>query len=63
MSEITQADIDKAIQECYWRKEVADVSICAGHCVPCVKAIVSGKCEAVRKLVNELAEAERGKNK
>lgn len=23
MSEITQADIEKAISECYWRKEVA----------------------------------------
>ena len=63
MSKITQADIEKAISECYWRKEVADVSICAGNCIPCVKAIDSGKCDALRKLVNELTEAERIKIK
>lgn len=55
MSEITQADVNKAIKKCYWRKEVAGVSICAGNCVPCFQAINSGKCEALRKLLNKTA--------
>lgn len=58
MSEITQADVNKAIKECYWRKEVASVSICAANCIPCVKVIDSGKCEALRKLVNKAAKQE-----
>ena len=58
MSEITQADIEKAISECYWRKEVASVSLCAGNCIPCVKAIDSGRCDALRELVNKAAEQE-----
>lgn len=58
MSEITQADIEKAISECYWRKEVASVSICARNCIPCVKAINSGECDALRELVNKAAEQE-----
>lgn len=58
MSEITQADIEKAISECYWRKEVAGVSICAWNSIPCAKAIDSGKCEVLRELVNKAAEQE-----
>lgn len=58
MSEITQADIENAISECYWRKEVASVNFCAGNCIPCVKSIYSGKCDALRELVNKAAEQE-----
>jgi hypothetical protein len=58
MSEITQADIEKAISECYWRKEVAKVSFCAANCIPCEIVINSGKCEALRELVNKAAEQE-----
>lgn len=58
MVKLEQDDIEKAISECYWRKEVASVSICAGNCIPCVKAIDSGKCDALRELVNKAAEQE-----
>ena len=58
MNEITQADIENAISECYWRKEVAKVSFCAANCIPCVKVINSGECEALRELVNKVAEQE-----
>lgn len=53
---ITQADIENAISECYWRKEVAKVSVCAVNCIPCEIVINSGKCDALRELVNEAAE-------
>lgn len=40
----------KAIKHCHWRKDLGGVSICSGMCLPCERAIDSGKCEVLFKL-------------
>ena len=44
---IKQEDIDNAIKECYWRKDVGGVSVCGGMLTPCVRIIESGKCDTL----------------
>lgn len=43
----------KAIKHCHWRKDLGGVSICSGMCLPCERAIDSGKCEVLFKLFKE----------
>ena len=50
MSEVTQEQIDKAIKECYWRKEVSGVDICGGMLAPCKRIIEKGQCDTLIKL-------------
>lgn len=49
----------KAIKSCHWRKDLGGVPICSGMCLPCERAIESGKCEILIKLFDE----QRGENK
>lgn len=50
MSEITQEQIDKAIKECFWKKEVGGVNICRGVLAPCQVIIEKGQCDTLIKL-------------
>lgn len=45
--EITQEVIDKAIKECYWRKDVGGVSVCKGMLTPCSCVIENGQCDTL----------------
>lgn len=48
--EIRQEDIDRAIKNCYWRKDVGGVSVCGGMLAPCKRVIERGKCDTLIQL-------------
>ena len=50
MKEVTQEQIDNAIKDCIWRREICGVSVCAGDILPCTRCIEIGKCDTLRKL-------------
>lgn len=50
MKEITQKQIDDAIKNCYWRKEIGGVDVCAGDVIPCRRCIELGKCDTLKQL-------------
>lgn len=50
MSEVTQEQIDKAIERCVWRKNVEGISVCGGVLAPCQRIIEKGQCDTLIKL-------------
>lgn len=50
---MTDKDIQKAIIECFWRKDIGGVYICRGDIVPCTKHIKEGKCDMLKRLFAE----------
>ena len=50
MSEITKEMIDKAIKDCFWRKDVCGVDVCNGMLTPCASVIELGKCDTLIEL-------------
>lgn len=57
-TEITQEDIDKAIKECYWRKDVGGVSVCGGMLAPCSRIIEKGQCDTLINLYRSRKDGE-----
>lgn len=53
MNTPTQEDINKAIHDCFWRKDICGVDICAGNCCPCALEIERGRCDTLRRLFAE----------
>ena len=49
-SKPTEQDIQAAVENCYWRKEVHGVAICTGMCAPCVVVMESGNCDTMKDL-------------
>lgn len=49
-NEITQEAIDRAIKECYWRKDIGGVSVCSGMLAPCSRIIENGQCDTLISL-------------
>lgn len=47
---IKQEDIDKAIKECYWRKDIGGVNVCSGMLAPCSRTIENGQCDTLINL-------------
>lgn len=47
---LTDKDIQDAIENCEWRKDVSGVWVCAGDIVPCLKHIDDGKCDTLMRL-------------
>lgn len=45
--------INKAIQDCEWRKEQMEISMCSGLAAPCQKMIENGKCPTLKQLFKE----------
>lgn len=43
-------ELEQAIKECPWRKDMAGVDICAGECLPCSRIIETGKCDTLIQL-------------
>lgn len=46
----TDKDIQDAIENCKWRKDLHGVWICEGDIVPCLKHINDGRCDTLIKL-------------
>lgn len=48
--EITQEQIDDAINNCEWKRDCHGVTVCGGELGACVRIIESGKCPILREL-------------
>ena len=57
-NKITQEDIDKAIKECYWRKDVGGASVCSGALAPCSRVIKKGQCDTLIRLYRDREDGE-----
>lgn len=57
-NEIIQEDIDKAIKECYWRKDIGGVSVCSGMLAPCSRTIEKGQCDTLISLYRSREDSE-----
>lgn len=56
---MTQMDeINKLINECYWRQDACGIPICRGSVLPCQKTIDNGECDTLK----EYFKKEREKN-
>ena len=55
---LTDKDIQNAIEECQWRKNLAGTWICTGDIVPCLKHIDDGRCDTLIRLFMEMRENE-----
>ena len=53
MFEITQKQIDDAIRDCHWKRDVAGVPVCGGEVAPCSVVIDNGKCDALIQLFSQ----------
>ena len=47
---MTYKDIQEAIDNCIWRKNVGGEWVCGGDIVPCEKHIYDGKCPTLIEL-------------
>lgn len=47
---MTDKDIQEAIENCFWRKNIGGVYVCSGDIVPCEKHIYDGKCPTLIEL-------------
>lgn len=50
---LTDKDIQDAIKNCYWRKDVHGVWVCSGDVVPCLKHVDDGLCDTLKRLFAE----------
>lgn len=48
--EITQEQIDDAINNCEWKRDCHGVTVCGGELGACVRIIESGKCPILKEL-------------
>ena len=53
---LTDKDIQDAIENCEWRRNVCNVWVCGGDIVPCYKHIDDGRCDTLKKLFAERSE-------
>ena len=47
---LTDKDIQDAIENCKWRKDLHGTWICEGDIVPCLKHIDDGRCDTLIRL-------------
>ena len=50
---VTQEQIDEAIKNCFWRKDMGGVDVCRGDLTPCMRVIEKGNCDTLKKLFAE----------
>lgn len=50
MNDPTQAQIEEAINNCYWRNAELGASVCSAELLPCIVAIENGKCPTLKEL-------------
>ena len=48
--EITQKQIDDAINNCEWKKDCHGITVCGGELGACERIIESGKCPILKEL-------------
>lgn len=46
-----EAMVDKAIEECMWKQEAADIILCRAECLPCKRCIDVGRCDTIKDLI------------
>lgn len=51
---VTQEQIDEAIKNCYWRKDLGGVDVCRGELTPCTRVIEKGNCDTLKELFAEI---------
>ena len=56
---VKQKDIDRAIKECYWRKDVEGVSVCGGMLAPCSRIIEKCQCDTLIGLYRDREDGEK----
>ena len=47
---LTDKDIQEAVENCEWRKDIQGTWVCGGNIVPCLKHIDDGRCDTLIKL-------------
>ena len=52
-AEITDKDIEHAIDTCQWRLNVCGVYVCKGMCGACVRVIENGQCDTLQRLFRQ----------
>ena len=50
---LTDKDIQDAVENCFWRKDVQGVWVCSGDIVPCLKHTDDGRCIMLQELFAE----------
>lgn len=48
-----EEQIEKAVEDCYWKVDFAGIPICRGMQLPCSRAIETGKCDTIAKIIRE----------
>lgn len=51
-ADITQKQIDIAIKNCVWRRDVTGIPVCTGSVLPCQAVIEKGQCDTLIRLFN-----------
>ena len=57
-NDITQEEINKAIDNCHFRHIYDGIAICRGEVAPCHHIIDRGKCDTLKKIFAEQASRE-----
>ena len=47
---LTDKDVQDAVENCIWRKDLGGTWVCTGDIVPCLKHIDDGQCDTLKKL-------------
>ena len=58
MRDITEKEINEAIEHCRWRQDFMGTVICSGSCGVCCVEINSGRCDTLKRLFKEAAKEE-----
>lgn len=52
-SKITEEELQKAVDNCFWKTDMGGVDVCKGMLAPCLRIIEKGQCDTIKKLVSE----------
>lgn len=60
---LTDKDIQEAVENCEWRKDIHGTWVCGGNIVPCLKHIDDGRCDTLIKLFAKERASDESKNR
>lgn len=52
-NKITEKEVQKAVDNCFWKKDVCGVDICSGVAAPCLRVIEKGECDTLMNLFSQ----------
>ena len=52
-NEITEEELQKAVDNCFWKIDMDGVDVCKGALAPCLRIIEKGECDTIKDLVLE----------